>query len=71
MAKNTKEEHERLNLFIPPNLAADFNAYCLVVVNKKGKIPRAIKPKIALEALKLWLEKNKDNPQAYDEIMEE
>ena len=61
---------ERLNLAIPPRLAAKLNHFALKVANKKGKMPRAIKPQTTLYTLEKFLDENMDNPKIYDDIVE-
>lgn len=55
-----KEEYliDRINLTIPPELAKKLNDYCLAVANKRGRMPHAIKTKIARMALQEWLERH-------------
>ena len=48
----------RFNLVLPKELDQKLNRYCLEVAEKQGKIPDALRAKIARAALKEWLEKH-------------
>jgi hypothetical protein len=54
----------RLNLILPQALDQKLNRYALEVAKKQGKIPDAIRAKIARAALEEWLEKHENDPDA-------
>lgn len=54
----------RVNLGLSAELDKRFNDYVLKVVQKKGKIPHAIKSKIARKALIEWLDKHENDLEA-------
>lgn len=57
--KNEKQDlAERLNLTLTPEETKKLNDYCLAVANKQGRMPHAIKTKIARMAIDEWLEKH-------------
>jgi len=57
----------RFNLVLPKELDQKLNRYCLEVAEKQGKIPDALRAKIARAALKEWLEKHENDPDAIGE----
>jgi hypothetical protein len=61
MAKKKSEKGERLNLTLTVKETKKLNDYCISLVNKKGRIPSAIKTKIAHKALAEWLEKHAED----------
>lgn len=66
MAKKTKYSSERLNLFIPTEIAMKLNKYCLSVANDREKMPWGLKSAIALKALETWLDTNKNDVHAWE-----
>lgn len=53
-----KEDVERINVRLPPDLTKLLRTYCLARANKQGRVTHDIKAKIGRAALKEWLEKH-------------
>jgi ferredoxin-NADP reductase len=60
-SKATNREGQYLNVKLTPELQKKLDAYTLAVANKKGRIPFALRTRIALMALEEWFEKHGDN----------
>jgi len=59
--KSVSEESGRLNLTLPPELNKRLNDYVIKYAQRHGKIPHAIRTKIARMAIEEWLDKNQNN----------
>jgi len=51
----------RLNLTLPKNLNSRFEKYCVEVTKREGRIPHALKTRIARRALEEWLDAHEND----------
>jgi hypothetical protein len=61
LSKAKEEMTGRINLLIPKSLDDRLNQYIVKIVKQKGKIPHAIRTKIARKALEEWLDKHESD----------
>lgn len=51
----------RLNLTLPKAINSRLEKYCVEIAKKEGRIPHALKTRIARKAIQEWLDRNEKN----------